>query len=155
MKPRPYGSFARAVTRIRERVGEHQCAMLVRRSPALIKKWCDPDHPCLPNLRQSVALDMAFVRAALGEPPIFGAYGGKLEQTAPEVAAEAFDPVRFTLMIQTTAADLARCIMEAVDSFKSRYDPLPLAQRREILGIIEELEAQLKRLQRLMTLAER
>lgn len=155
MKPRPYGSFARAVTTIREGVGEHQCAMVVRRSPALIKKWCDPDHPCLPNLRQSVALDMAFVRAALGEPPIFGVYGGKLEQTAPAVAAEAYDPVRFTLMIQTTAADLARCIMEAVDSRESRYKPLSSSQRREVLRMIEELEAQLKRLQRSMTFAER
>jgi hypothetical protein len=116
MKPRPYGSFARAMTRIREGVGELECAMLVKRSPALVKKWCDPDHPCLPNLRQSVALDLAFVRAALGEPPIFEVYGEKLKQTAQEGPEEALDRVRFTLLIQTTVTDLARSIMQAVDS---------------------------------------
>lgn len=148
MKPRPYGSFARAATRIREAVGEHQCAVLVRRSPALIKKWCDPDHPCLPNLRQSVALDLAFVRAALGEPPIFETYGEKLRQAPQEGPEEGLDVMRFTLLIQSTVTDLAKSAMQVSEGPSFAVKHLNSEQKREIVAILDTLDAQVRRFRR-------
>ena len=63
MKPRPHGSFARALSRIRDTLGEAACAQALGRSGALVSKWCDPDHDALPTLRQAVQLDVAYVLA--------------------------------------------------------------------------------------------
>ena len=148
MKPRPYGSFARAMTRIREEVGELECAMLVKRSPALIKKWCDPDHSCLPNLRQSVALDLAFVRAVVGEPPIFETYSEKLRQAPQEGPEERLDVMRFTLLIQSTVADLTRSAMQVSKGPSFAVKHLNSEQKRERVAILDTLDAQVRRFRR-------
>jgi hypothetical protein len=148
MKPRPYGSFARAVTRIREGVGEHQCAALVRRSPALIKKWGDPDHACLPNLRQSVVLDLAFVRSALGEPPIFETYREKLRQALQEGPVECLDLMRFTMLIQSTVTDLTKSAMQVSEGPSFAIKDLNSEQKREIVAILDTLDAQVRRFRR-------
>jgi len=148
MKPRPFGSFARAISKVRESLGEGECAKVVRRSPALVKKWCDPDHLSLPSLAQSVALDVAFVRAGLGEPPILLAFGEQVSQSTETYPNEDLDLVRFTIVLQLSFTDLSRTIMQVADARSGAGRAMPEAEKRAALTHIEDLDAQLRRLRR-------
>jgi hypothetical protein len=152
MKTRPQGSFARAISRIREGLGEARCGEIVGKSPALLRKWCDPDNDSLPNLHQAVELDIAYVRSGLGEPPILLAHSDQVWQSTQQ-AREVLDLVRFMITMQSIFAHLAQSVAQAVDALESPRDPLASAQKREILAFIEKLDAQVKRLQRSVNLA--
>src|SRR5512147_394854 len=153
MKTRPQGSFARAITRIREALGEARCEEIVGKSPALLRKWCDPDNDSLPNLHQAVELDIAYVRSGSGEPPILLAHSEQVWRSTQGQAREVLDLVRFMTSMQSTFAHLVQSIVQAVDARESSSDPLTAAQKREILAIIEKLDEQSKRLERSMNLA--
>lgn len=147
MKPRPYGSFARAIDRVRKGMGDIECAAAVGRTPALIKKWCDPDHDSLPNLRQALALDLSYVRSGLGDPRILNAYIGQLDGALEVEPAVPVDPLVAVLTMLSTVSELAQAIA-TTDGSRTNGESIAADRRRQILAMIERLDVQAKGLER-------
>ncbi len=92
MKVRPTHSFDRAIRSIIDAVGEDAVAAVVNRSPSLIRKWTDPDHPSYPSLGQALSLDKIYVETT-GMPALIQlAYLYQLEAVVAE-AAETVEPL--------------------------------------------------------------
>ena len=52
---------------------------MVGKSDRWVRNWSDPDEGKAPNVHQALALDVAFLKAGGGEPPILSAYLHQLE----------------------------------------------------------------------------
>ncbi len=139
MKTRTPGSFAAAVTRIKTGLGENAAAAAVDRSASLIRKWSDPDHGAVPSVRQALALDAAFVREALGEPPILRAYEMQLVRWVSRRSETEVDLLRSALAVQAAVGDLSEAISEAMDPDSPAGKEISPGERAEILEVVERL----------------
>ena len=142
MKPRHPKHFSSAVTKIRNKLGEAECARLVGRSGSLIRKWADPDHASVPNLEQALELDRAYVSRGLGRPPLFDLYG---KQIADALAGEPanrppVDMLLGALAVQGVVGDLSEAIRDALSEVGPGGRAIRPRERTTILQILERLD---------------
>lgn len=147
MKVRPLGSTARAVTRIKDALGPDECAEVVGRSVSTVYKWCDPDGTSKPSLEQAYLLDLAFVRAGLGEPPILTAITQRLRADIDERPAEALDLVRTALSIQESTGKLANLVGQVYDTFPEEGARLTTRDLRAFGAVLTQLDVDIEGLQ--------
>lgn len=142
MKLRAPRRFATAVTRVKNALGEEACAEIVGRSPSLVRKWSDPDHPSRPNLQQALALDVAFVEGGHGEPPILSMYQQRLARAVTaESAKPPIDVALAALSVQAAVGDIS----ESIVSMRARNTTGPTFssnERNQILSLLERLQLQ-------------
>jgi len=139
MKLRAPRRFATAVTRIKNALGDEKCAEIVGRSPSLIRKWADPDHPSRPNLPQALALDVAFVQAGHGDPPILGLYQQRLARTV--VVDSERSPVDVALAGLSVQAAVGE-ISESILTMRASNRALSPNEKNKILILLERLQEQ-------------
>ena len=142
MKRRVPGRFSAAISRIRDGLGEDHCAKVVGRGPSLIRKWSDPDQPTLPNLRQALTLDVAFVTAGLGEdgePPILTAYADRLDRLVKETPDQALDVIVTILSMQATMGSLAHWVIASGATTAKSPGDIADHDRYEILRLLDQL----------------
>lgn len=142
MKLRAPRRFASAVTRIKNAMGDEKCAELVDRSPSLIRKWSDPDHPSRPNLQQALVLDVAFVEAGHGAPPILSMYQERLARAVTiESTQPPIDVALAALSVQAAVGDISENILSvrARNTDGAAFSP---NERNQILALLETLMSQ-------------
>lgn len=147
MKLRTPKRFASAITRIKTALGEDECARAVNRSTSLIRKWADPDHASRPNLSQALALDVAFVEAGHGEPPLLSLYQQRLARAvAKNKARPLVDVALATLAVQAVVGDLSQSVvaMRARADDKPSFTPNETAQ---VLALLERLQQQVAQIE--------
>ena len=148
MKLRNPREFAAAMTRIRSALSEKECAGVVGRSESLVRKWCDPDHPSLPNLMQALLLDAAYVQGGHGKPPLFGLYEELLDIALTDPEADVEQIVPSVLMVQSIVGDLSESVREMVAANELKDGGMVTLRRRTaILELIDRLEAESARLE--------
>ena len=140
MKPRTPKSFVAALTKVMTSLSDDRCAEIVGRSPSLIRKWADPDHPSLPSLYQAMALDIVYTKSGYGEPPILKAYEEILEDTLGQRDDDPVDIVMAALAVQGTVGSLSEAIREALDPKGPGGAVITPRERQQILEIIDRLE---------------
>lgn len=140
MKDRVPKSFAAAVTRVKNALGEDECAQLVSRSTSLVRKWADPDHPSLPNAGQALILDVAYSQKGFGDPPIFKIYEELVEDAIDIGDDELVDLVDSTLNLHSIVGDLSQSIREVVGQSAPGGAGMSPNQRNRVLAVLDRLE---------------
>lgn len=143
MKTREPNSLAAAITRIKRRLDDEQCATLVKRSPSLIRKWTDPDLPVWPNVAQAVILDAAYVTGGWGDPPILEAYKEMVETMSDEPPPEPADLILATLSLQAAVGDLSEAIADSRSATSPGGSEITAGERHSIVMLLERLEEKL------------
>lgn len=148
MKFRAPKRFATAVTRIKNALGEEACAEAVERSVSLVRKWSDPDHSSRPNLPQAVALDVAYVEAGHGEPPILSMYQARLAKSlAGKEPDQIIDVVLSALAVQAAVGEISQSLIQLRGN-KNRATPgFSKRERNEILNHLETLQQQVMQIE--------
>lgn len=143
MKLRAPKRFATAITRIKNALGEDACALAIGRSVSLVRKWSDPDHLSRPNLPQAVALDVAYVEAGHGEPPILSMYQARLAKSLDGKAADQnVDLVLSALAVQAAVGEISQSLIQLRGN-KTRATPgFSKSERNQLLGHLETLQEQ-------------
>ncbi len=147
MKLRAPKRFASAITRIKNIMGEEKCAEIVGRSVSLIRKWADPDHQSRPNLLQALALDIAFVEAGLGDPPILSMYQQRLAKAvAAESAKPPIDVALAALSVQASVGDISQSIflLRANNATGTKLSP---NEKARILSLLDRLQEQVSQIE--------
>jgi len=67
-------SLSEAVRTVIAALGIEATATAAGRSPSSVYKWADPALKHFPSLKQALEMDIAFVQAAHGPPPLLTAY---------------------------------------------------------------------------------
>lgn len=123
-------------------LGEAKCAEVVGRSPSLIRKWADPDHPSRPNLPQALALDIAFVEGGHGDPPILSMYQSRLARAVvDETDKPPVDVMLAALSVQAAVGDISETIVTKLVSSKVGAAFTP-NEKNQILALLERLQQQ-------------
>jgi hypothetical protein len=143
MKPRSNKTFAGAVTKIRSALGDERCAQVVERSPSLIRKWADPDHAAVPNVIQALALDLAYVEANHGKPPILELLADRIGQAMDKEQKVAVNIALAALSVQGVVGNLSEAIVRSLHSSNESGENLTPRERAHILGLIERLEKEI------------
>lgn len=139
MKPRPLGRFSSAISQIASVLGYPECARIVGRSESLVRKWADPDVDTLPNLRQCLALDAAYVAGGHGNAPLAGLYLQRLRQSVDKDPRTPPDVVMQTLMIQALTGQLSAAVAIAIDPAGPGGRAITARERDEILRLANEI----------------
>lgn len=148
MKLRAPKRFATAVTRIKNALGEDDCAKAVGRSVSLIRKWADPDHQSRPNLPQALALDVAYVEAGHGEPPILSLYQARLAKSlAGKPPDQSIDVVLSALAVQAAVGEISQSLIQLRGSKSSSANTISKRERNEILSHLETLQQQVMQIE--------
>jgi len=147
MKLRAPKRFASAVTRIKNALGEAKCAAVVGRSPSLIRKWADPDHPSRPNLLQALALDVAYVEAGQGDPPVLSLYQQRLARAvALESERPPIDVALAALSVQATVGDISQSIV-VLRARNTTGDSFTPNEKNQILNLLDRLQEQVSQIE--------
>ena len=142
MKLRTPRRFASAVTRIKNALGDDKCAEIVDRSSSLIRKWSDPDHPSRPNLKQALALDVAYIEGGHGAPPILSMYQQRLARAVTiESKKPAVDVALAALSVQAAVGDISESIL-TMRAGSADGMTFSSNERNQILGLLEKLMTQ-------------
>lgn len=147
MKLRTPGTLSAAINKIKAQLSEQLCAKIVERSESLIRKWADPDDPALPNLRQSLLLDAAFVKQGFGEPPIQSWYLDRLNGIIYDEPKQAVDLVLSTLKAQSAIGQISSMVAQFTVDGSRRQETLSANERAVLLGMIEDLSDELDELE--------
>ncbi len=148
MKLRAPKRFATAVTRIKNALGEEACAKAVDRSVSLIRKWADPDHASRPNLPRALALDIAYVEAGHGEPPILAMYQARLARAVAGLAPEkSIDVVLAALAVQSAVGEVSQSLVELRSSNDPTGSGFSNNERNQILSLLERLQLQVTQIE--------
>lgn len=83
-KLRVPNSWAAAVTRICDRVGDPAAAAAVGKCARLVRAWSDPDDAKLPSLDQALALSAAYAIAGGEDAPFLDAFAFQLNAKTNE-----------------------------------------------------------------------
>jgi len=137
------GSLSAAISEIKSKLTEDRCAELVGRSDSLVRKWADPDDPAMPNLRQSLVLDAAFVQAGFGEPPIQSWYTNRLEGIVSNTQKSTSNIVASTLHAQAALGNIASAVAQFTEDGSEQGPDLSPNERAALLGMVEELSRNL------------
>lgn len=140
MKLRKPGTLSAAITLIKSRLTEEECARIVERSASLIRKWADPDDPALPNLRQGLLLDAAYIRAGFGEPPVQAWYASRLERIVADRPEEALDIVLAALELQSAVGELSGVIADMRSDDDIDGGKLSGNERAVLLGLVAKID---------------
>lgn len=142
MKLRAPRRFATAVTRIKNALGEDKCAEIIGRSPSLIRKWSDPDHPSRPNLPQALALDVAYTEGGHGDPPILALYQQRLARAlVVESKAPPIDVALAALSVQAVVGDISQEVF-SIRAASPESLALSRNQKNQMLHLLERLQEQ-------------
>lgn len=141
MKLRTPGTLSSAINRIKNRLSEKECARILERSESLIRKWVDPDDPSLPNLRQCLMLDAAYIQGGFGDPPIQNWYMQRLEGITSGEPKKAEDLVLATLQAQAAIGQLAALVAEFSKRGGYRKEHLSPNERAILLNLISDLSS--------------
>ena len=145
MKHREPRSFAAAITRVRDKLGERQCAMQVGKSASLVRKWADPDQDSLPNLECALLLDAAYVGEGHGDPPILDTYATLLKRAASEQpSAPALDIVTAALSVQGAVGDLSEAVLAARQPNGPDGIAISANERQILTALLEKLDDQIR-----------
>lgn len=147
MKLRTPGTLSEAISEIRSKLSEAKCAKLVGRSTALIRKWADPDMPAIPNLSQSMILDVEYVKLGFGEPPIQNWYVNRLERTVERNPGDAINIVTSALHAQAALGHLSSMIAQFTEPNSEDGETFSSNERAALLGIIEKLTLNLDKME--------
>jgi hypothetical protein len=140
MKLRKPGTLSAAITLIKTKLTENTCARIVDRSASLIRKWADPDDPALPNLRQGLALDAAYIRAGFGEPPVQAWYASHLERIISERPEETLNIVLAALELQSAVGELSGVIADMRSDDEMDGGNLSDNERAVLLGLVGKID---------------
>ena len=151
MKLREPNSFAAAITRIKRRLDDEQCATLVNRSPSLIRKWTDPDLAVWPNIAQAVILDAAYMTAGGGEPPILEAYQELVEAISNEPPPEPADLILSVLSLQAAVGDLSEAIADSRSVTSPGGSNITAGERQSIVMLLDRLEEKIDSIEDALT----
>ena len=147
MKLRVAGTLSAAISEIKNRLSEQECAKIVDRSESLIRKWADPDDPALPNLRQSLLLDAAYIHGGFGEPPIQAWYVDRLDKIVSDDPNDAEDIIVSTLRAQASLGQIAAAVNQFTDGSSEHGKDLSSNERAVLLNMVQELSLNLDRLE--------
>jgi len=142
MKVRDPKTFAAAITKVRAALSDDECARVINRSASLVRKWADPDHHSLPSLAHALALDVAYVRAGHGDPPILDIYRTMFDDLVAERRTSLADILFSALSVQGIVGDLSEAIREAVDPGGPGGGSITPRERALILELLDRLEDQ-------------
>ena len=147
MKLRRPGTLSAAITEIKFKLTEATCAGIVERSESLVRKWADPDDPALPNLRQSLLLDVEYVRAGFGEAPIQNWYLDQLEYFVDDGPHFTSDLVVSALHAQSALGQVALAISQFTDEASEDGTDLSPNERALVLGLVQKLCFELEKME--------
>lgn len=147
MKLRMPGTLSAALNEIKGKLTERRCAEIVERSESLIRKWADPDDPALPNLRQSLLLDAAYMRAGFGEPPIQSWYMDRLDEVISDTPNDTTSIVQSTLHAQSALGNIALAVAQFTEGGSEHGEALSSNERAVLLGMVEKLSLGLDKLE--------
>ena len=146
MKLRTPGTLSAAINEIKTKLTEDKCAEIVERSESLIRKWADPDDPALPNLRQCLLLDISYMRAGFGEPPIQNWYMDRLEKFVSSNPQKTADLVVSTLQAQSALGQISLAVAQFTGD-GGHGNKLSSNERAVVLGMVEKLSLELDKLE--------
>lgn len=142
MKPRKPNSFEGAIHRINGALTVEMAADATEKSASLVYAWGDPDNPCLPNLKQALALDAAYVLTT-GEPgPVAVVYCELLSELVEEIEHQPADPLA---RIRDAVKEFGEAIAVYADAPHGR---ICARQKSEIQKEIREAREALERMER-------
>jgi hypothetical protein len=147
MKLRKPGTLSAAITLIKNKLTEDECARIVDRSASLIRKWADPDDAALPNLRQGLQLDAAYIRAGYGEPPVQAWYAANLERIISERPEEALDIVLAALELQSAVGELSGVIADMRSDDEIDGGMLSDNERAVLLGLVAKIDDDIREIE--------
>lgn len=147
MKLRKPGTLSAAITLIKTKLSENECAKIVDRSASLIRKWADPDDPALPNLRQGLQLDAAYIRAGFGEPPVQAWYASHLERIISDRPDETLDIVLSALQLQSAVGELSGLIADMRSDDDIDGGTLSDNERAILLGLVGKIDDDVRQIE--------
>jgi len=147
MKLRKPGTLSAAITLIKSKLTEEECARIVERSASLIRKWADPDDPALPNLRQGLLLDAAYIRGGFGEPPVQAWYASRLERIIAERPEETLDIVLAALELQSAVGQLSGVIADMRSDDEIDGGTLSDNERAVLLGLVGKIDNDIREIE--------
>jgi len=147
MKLRTPGTLSAAINEIKRKLTEEKCAEILERSESLIRKWADPDDPALPNLRQSLLLDAAYIQAGFGEPPIQSWYMDRLDGIMSDTPKDTTSIVVSTLHAQSALGQVASAVAQFTETGSEHGSELSPNERAVVLGMVEKLSLELDKLE--------
>ncbi len=147
MKLRKPGTLSAAITLIKTRLTEEECARIVDRSASLIRKWADPDDSALPNLRQGLLLDAAYIRGGHGEPPVQAWYASHLERVISDHPEEALDIVLAALELQSAVGELSGVIADMRSDDEVDGGVLSDNERAVLLGLVAKIDDDIREIE--------
>ncbi|MBI1243781.1 MAG: hypothetical protein GC202_02155 [Alphaproteobacteria bacterium] len=111
LKPRLPGTIADAVTTIMGTLTADGAAAAVEKSAALVRKWADPDHACVPDARQIEELDAAYEAATGARGPISAVINERLAARRSGPAHVAKDPQARLGEVMSEVGEIATDLM--------------------------------------------
>lgn len=111
MKKRQARTFEHAITRIIGELTDEGAGEAVGKSAALVWKWANPDSDSLPNLKQAITLDLAYLEQGGRFAPIMEVYQRNME--AAGLSVECSDIIGATLSLTTTMGQLTAAVQAA------------------------------------------
>lgn len=117
MKHRSLRTFEHAITAVLGALTPDGAAEAVGKSASLCYKWGDMDSDVLPNLKQALAMDVAFVREGNGDAPILGMYASLLEAATQETVAKPAGCLKDSVLhVHSRVGELSASVVEALKS---------------------------------------
>lgn len=142
-KVRQPDSFEGAVTLIAATIGFDTCAAAIGKSEGLIRVFTDPDQDTIPNLRQAMELDAAYIAATNEAGPLAAVYCDKLRERVGELKHQPLNPLLRLARIGAEVGDVHQAVIEAKADNK-----ITKAERAKIVGEVNDAIKELQKLLR-------
>lgn len=142
-KIRQPDSFAGAVNLIAVTIGHDECGKAIGKTDKLIYAMADPDSDSLPNLRQAMELDAAFIAATGEAGPLASVYCDKLRERVGELKHQPLNPLLRLARIGAEVGDVHQAVIEAKADNK-----ITKAERAKIFTEVEDAIKELQKLRR-------
>lgn len=102
-----------------------------------------PGRSALPNLRQSLLLDAAYMMAGFGEPPIQIWYMERLGGIISDTPKDTTSIVASTLYAQSMLGNIASAVAQFSNGGSEHRNELSPNERAALLGMVEDLSREL------------
>lgn len=141
-KERDALSFDDAIMKIGLELSWDQAGRAVLRTPKQVRNWSDPDKGA-PDIVQALALDVAFVRAGNGKPPILSSYIHQFEQeTGVAVCPVPLGDLTLR-MVRETAEGIAAVMEASGPSCTREKDLAALKELDDVADVVAALRRQI------------
>ncbi len=151
-RPDP-NTFPGAVREILGILGAAAAAALCGRSERTVYQWADGETPTVPDLRQALALDVAYVRETGRRAPLQAIFGRLLTEQTGDTPPPPAELTREFLDVQAEVGHLAERLRAALDAAGPGGRAVTVTEARGLLLQLESLRLEIDEVDRALRAA--